>query len=910
MDGKLTVLEGALSLMPQAQTLLRAVWRAPDASNWMMGMGIATEGLQNLTVTGDEAIRKAVDLFDSMDQDSYFAVAQYKRTSDRTSKSAQHAFAFWADIDCGPDKGYSNIEEARIAVDKFCIQARLPEPTHIVISGGGIHSYWALSECVERAAWLQYASKLKSIMKSLGLRADPSRTADIASMLRVPGTLNRKYNPPKMVVLERSNDCPIQTKQMVEAIAQAHLTHCKASIQKTVEQEAHETLEFAAPQFQSLQSALRHLDPDCDEATWKIRRIAPLARAAKDHPAFADELRALAKHWSSGGLWNTASSAWTTPGSGSGKTGEEVFQEVWDRFRLEAAFDGRTSLGSVFHDARAAGWKQSVGEQPVHILELSKDEVKAEARLVAQAAIERFKSGDMGAPYEPESLTALCTLGRMHPAELQRIKAQLKEAKRSFSLGDLDKALKSHAKTEKASAPTHHAYASDILARLTVNGCVPVTYQGSLYVLKADTNLWVTLPASEVERHITRHHDGKENCMRRVDYKSICEQVFTTAEDPKFFDSAPAGIVCKGVFYTVEGDAIRHEALQPDHRQRVMLDFSIEEKPTPKFEKFLHETFRSDVDGEEMQQRRLMQEIAGATLMGLMPRYQKAVFWYDPYGRAGKGTMQSILEKLVPSEFVTAISPVMWGEQYYVATLAGKRLNVVGELPQDGFIPAAQFKGVIGGDLMTGRNPAGRPISFRNEASHVFMSNHMINTKDYTEAFFERWIMVSFPNSRLKLELPLDPMLARGIVEEEMGGIAYWALQGAMRLQAQGKFSSSTVHDRLMSNWRRSANALDEFIHDACQLDPKHLVRRRAFYEAFKVWCDENGRKPQSSKKAYEMLEHNVKLGIRQAKLDGYDVLRGVRLKGDANQEHAFSIEEVPNSTDASLNGNTEHPDF
>ena len=122
-----------------------------------------------------------------------------------------------------------------------------------------------------------------------------------------------------------------------------------------------------------------------------------------------------------------------------------------------------------------------------------------------------------------------------------------------------------------------------------------------------------------------------------------------------------------------------------------------------------------------------------------MPKYQKAALFYEPFGRAGKGTLERILRSLVPPSFVTAISPFKWDQDYHVATLAGSRLNVVGELPENEAIPASSFKTVIGGDLITGRHPTHRPITFTNEAAHLFMSNHLITTKDQSEAFFSRW---------------------------------------------------------------------------------------------------------------------------------------------------------------------------
>lgn len=98
-------------------------------------------------------------------------------------------------------------------------------------------------------------------------------------------------------------------------------------------------------------------------------------------------------------------------------------------------------------------------------------------------------------------------------------------------------------------------------------------------------------------------------------------------------------------------------------------------------------------------------------MFGLMQRYHKAVLFYDPYGRAGKGTACDMLAAVVPTEFVTEVaSPFNWNNEYYLATLARSRLNLVGELPENTPLPAAEFKTVTGGDILTGRHPRYRRL--------------------------------------------------------------------------------------------------------------------------------------------------------------------------------------------------------
>lgn len=68
------------------------------------------------------------------------------------------------------------------------------KPTYIVHSGGGLHVYWRLKEPVRDAVQFQ---KAEIVMKQLSqvLLGDPAPT-HIASLLRLPYTINWKYDPP------------------------------------------------------------------------------------------------------------------------------------------------------------------------------------------------------------------------------------------------------------------------------------------------------------------------------------------------------------------------------------------------------------------------------------------------------------------------------------------------------------------------------------------------------------------------------------------------------------------------------------------------------------------------------------------------------------------------------------------
>ena len=72
---------------------------------------------------------------------------------------------------------------------------------------------------------------------------------------------------------------------------------------------------------------------------------------------------------------------------------------------------------------------------------------------------------------------------------------------------------------------------------------------------------------------------------------------------------------------------------------------------------------------------------------------------------------------------------------------------------------------------------------------------------------------------------------------------------------------------------------MEEFIHETCELLPEHPCRRSEFYDDYKQWCSDNGRKPFSKGRVKELLEHNIGMGIRLVEINGYETFRGIKKK-------------------------------
>jgi hypothetical protein len=117
----------------------------------------------------------------------YFGANPRKRRGGKADDVAI-ARCLFADFDGG-----TTVEQARIRWSEACI----PEPTVIVITGGGVHAWWRLQEPMEDLAlWTQHQ---KGIARRLG--SDQSVT-DAPRIMRLPGFVNWKYQHQPLCVVE------------------------------------------------------------------------------------------------------------------------------------------------------------------------------------------------------------------------------------------------------------------------------------------------------------------------------------------------------------------------------------------------------------------------------------------------------------------------------------------------------------------------------------------------------------------------------------------------------------------------------------------------------------------------------------------------------------------------------------
>lgn len=152
----------------------------------------------------DEAVpsAEAPDFAAALDADVWFAVCPFPAGRRKASRALRLP-ALFADLDLGKLTPEA-VEAILTKISKVLGAA----PAVVVDSGGGRHPYWPLADppSGDEAAVLlrRFGVLVQRVAAEQGGTADP--VYDLARVLRVPGTTNTKYDPPRPVTATEDPD--------------------------------------------------------------------------------------------------------------------------------------------------------------------------------------------------------------------------------------------------------------------------------------------------------------------------------------------------------------------------------------------------------------------------------------------------------------------------------------------------------------------------------------------------------------------------------------------------------------------------------------------------------------------------------------------------------------------------------
>jgi len=139
--------------------------------------------------------------------------ARTRQTRTNDTATALNFIALDVDLDNGKHAA-DNYPETEDKALELLRDSGVPEPSLIIHSGGGLYPVWLLDQRFEietpenrdrvSQIWVGFEARVREYFDSKGYRLD--KISDLARILRVPGTLNIKTDPARLVRLYRPDN--------------------------------------------------------------------------------------------------------------------------------------------------------------------------------------------------------------------------------------------------------------------------------------------------------------------------------------------------------------------------------------------------------------------------------------------------------------------------------------------------------------------------------------------------------------------------------------------------------------------------------------------------------------------------------------------------------------------------------
>lgn len=272
----------------------------------------------------------------------------------------------------------------------------------------------------------------------------------------------------------------------------------------------------------------------------------------------------------------------------------------------------------------------------------------------------------------------------------------------------------------------------------------------------------------------------------------------------------------------------------PKLRTIVQLPVEYDPEATcPAFDEFLGLVAHDSTD--------TIEEMIGNCLEETM-RHEKAFLLYGA-GKNGKGTLLAVLQKFFGEDNVANVALQTLSENRFAAAeLFGKRVNLYADLPNKLIEDSSTFKMLVSGDSLSAERKHQQPFRFKNRAKLIFSTNELSSSRDNTEGFFRRWVIIPFPVKFTDSELR-----SRLFRDSEMSGILLRAINGLRRLRSQKGFTVPQAVAELDELYREKSDTAYRFLREQCTAGSRdNMVGKQELYDSYRTFCRDWGNNPVS----------------------------------------------------------------
>jgi putative DNA primase/helicase len=746
----------------------------------------------------------------------FFGVAARKDSTSGRLENCSTVRAVFVDLDF---KAFTNVQAAWMRLEEFPLQ-----PSMIVNSGGGLHCYWFLNPAVDLQHDLPvFRDVLRRAARALN---GDSQAAEAARVLRVPGTLNRKYDPPVLVTVKSHLDLYYSL----------------------------DDFEFLPPEPQAEMPKIR----PAGNGNYSHDRQSVLARAEKYLDAIPPAIEG------SGGDRHTyITCCKLVRDFGLSESEALDLLSSWNR-RCDPPWTERELQEKVSNAQRYGdspiGWKLD-------------ESINVRRHTNGSGSTGSFKPSSepaLAAVMEPEDMANDPPADEpviLDPSDPMPTARRFVER---FHIVSEYRALQHHAGAFFQYCPSANVYAEVEEAAIRAQLYNYLESAKRLSKPKGESKEQESVPFKPTKSKV-------ENAMDAL--RAICNLPASVAA-PCWLESHSVNpldiIACKNGLLHIP----TRQLLTPDPRFFTVngVEFAFDSSAlTPNaWLRFLSELWPDDSQSIET-----LQEWLGY-LLTARTHLQKMLMLVGPK-RSGKGTIGRVTRMLLGERNVCGPTLANMAEQFGLSTLIGKSVAIIADARISGRTDTA----VITERLLSisGEDTLSIPRKFLPDwngklpTRFMVMTNELPRIEEASGALSSRFVVLTLSQSFYGRE---DHGLLDRFIPE-LPGILIWALDGLGRLQARGRFNQPESAAEVIREFEDLGSPINAFLRERCETGPGYEVPADKAFESWKNWCEENGRERAGTVQSFG---RNLRAAIPRLKVIQHRVLthqiryyEGLRLK-------------------------------
>lgn len=218
--------------------------------------------------------------------------------------------------------------------------------------------------------------------------------------------------------------------------------------------------------------------------------------------------------------------------------------------------------------------------------------------------------------------------------------------------------------------------------------------------------------------------------------------------------------------------------------------------------------------------------------------------------RSGKGTIARVLGRLIGIGNVCGPTTSSLASHFGLQPLIGKTLAIVSDARFHGEnipIVVERLLCISGEDLATVDRKFLGSVTMKLPTRFMFLTNELPRLTDASGALAGRFVILRLTESFYgKEDIGLTDRLLG-----ELPGILNWAIDGWRRLHERGHFVLPTSVKDMVQEIEDLSSPVSAFVRDECVIGPGHRVNVDTLYDAWRRWCENEGRHAVTTKQTF-----------------------------------------------------------